>query len=97
MSVCGRNGGLERLGVGYRWTSSPTAISDLPAMYEPYAIIGEEARERRLIVIAGHDPDVLTRFRVCVELPSRALPGSLDHYDSWQAEAISPQARPVNG
>jgi hypothetical protein len=41
-------------------------------MYEAFAIIREEIRERGLTVIAGHDPDVLTRFRTCEELP----PGS---------------------
>lgn len=49
-----------------------TAISDLPAMYKAFAIIREEVRERGLIVIPGHDPAVLTRFRACEELPAGA-------------------------
>lgn len=48
-----------------------TAISDLPAMYEAFAAIREEVRERGITVIAGHDPDVLTRFPTCEELPAR--------------------------
>lgn len=49
-----------------------TAISDLPAMYEAFAFIREEVRQRGLTVIAGHDPEVLTRFRACPELPAGA-------------------------
>lgn len=47
-----------------------TAISDLPAMYAAFAFIREEATNRGLTVVPGHDPDVLTRFRACKELPA---------------------------
>ncbi|OUM45097.1 N-acyl homoserine lactonase family protein [Arthrobacter sedimenti] len=49
-----------------------TAVSDLPAMYDAFASIREERRSRGVIVLAGHDPDVLTRFSACEELPAGA-------------------------
>jgi len=49
-----------------------TAISDLPAMYEAFSFIREEASNHGLTVVAGHDPDVLARFRPCQELPAGA-------------------------
>lgn len=39
-----------------------TAVSDLPGMYSAYTRIREEARTRKLIIVPGHDPDVLKRF-----------------------------------
>ncbi|WAH96202.1 hypothetical protein [Arthrobacter sp. MMS18-M83] len=65
-----------------------TAISDLPAMYEAFAIIREEIRERGLTVIAGHDPDVLARFRACEELPHGSLNGMTPkrYWENWTQE-----------
>lgn len=42
-----------------------TAVSDLPAMYAAFSHIREQADVHRLIVISGHDRDVLTRFAPC--------------------------------
>ena len=39
------------------------AVSDLPAMYSAFSRIREEARDRKLIIVPGHDPDVLHRFK----------------------------------
>jgi glyoxylase-like metal-dependent hydrolase (beta-lactamase superfamily II) len=39
-----------------------TAVSDLPAMYRAFNHIREESRTRKIIVVPGHDPDVLHRF-----------------------------------
>lgn len=49
-----------------------TAASDLPAMYDAFAFIREEIRNRGVTVFPGHDPDVLTRFGPCTELPAGA-------------------------
>jgi glyoxylase-like metal-dependent hydrolase (beta-lactamase superfamily II) len=49
-----------------------TAVSDLPAMYDAFAFIREDVRQRGLTVLPGHDADVLTRFRACEELPTGA-------------------------
>ncbi|WP_353713561.1 N-acyl homoserine lactonase family protein [Arthrobacter sp. K5] len=49
-----------------------TAVSDLPTMYDAFAFIRREKQERGLTVIPGHDPDVLTRFRACPDLPAGA-------------------------
>lgn len=38
------------------------AVSDLPAMYSAFQHIREESRTRKIIIVPGHDPEVLHRF-----------------------------------
>ncbi|WP_139023274.1 hypothetical protein [Arthrobacter globiformis] len=49
-----------------------TAASDLPAMYDAFAFIREEIRNRDVTILSRHDADVLTRFSTCTELPAGA-------------------------
>lgn len=44
-----------------------TAISSLPEMYELFAHLREQARTTGLIIVPGHDPEVLRRFPPCRE------------------------------
>lgn len=47
-----------------------TAVSDLPAMYAVFASIRSRSGNGELIVVPGHDPDVLVRFPACSQLPA---------------------------
>lgn len=45
------------------------AISSLPEMYNVFMQLRDQAHMTELIIVPGHDPDVLHRFAPCEEVP----------------------------